>query len=43
LKLVTAHKRGWRNERYRVAKLAEYFGTIRLGDLKALHAEAFQK
>jgi len=42
LKLVTEHKRGSRNERYRVQKLAEYFGRIRLCDLTLLDAERFK-
>jgi integrase len=42
LKLVTEHKRGFRNERYRVLKLAEYFGKVRLYDLTVLDAERFK-
>jgi integrase len=42
LELVSVHKRGAHNERYRVKKLADYFGKVRLSALTAIDAEEYR-
>jgi len=42
LKLVSAQKRGYHSERYRIATIIKFFGKHRLSDLTAEHAERFK-
>lgn len=42
LRLVSAQKRGYLSERYRIATLKQFFGKYRLSDLTAEHAERFK-